>query len=116
MWTFGSQKSRRLVPEVPVLSDLATALLHTFAHRKSRQESGVLGVGSPNALGLSQLACHVCRESRRKPEVPATAESSDDMRASLVDCLREQYFYVEPKVSTICVGTSDSDLNGWICL
>ena len=50
------------------------------------------------------------------PKVLAIAVSSDDLRASLVDYLREQYFCVEPKVLAICVGTSNSDLNGWICL
>jgi len=42
--------------------------------------------------------------------------SSDNMRPSPVDYLRELCFYVELEVPAICVGTSDLDLNGWICL
>ena len=52
----------------------------------------------------------------RLPKVPTTAWSSDNMRASLVDYLHEQCFCVELEVLEIYVGTSDSDLNSWICL
>ena len=71
---------------------------------------------SPDALGLSRLARHVCRESQQKREVPVTIGSSDDMRASPVDRLCEQCFHVEPKVLAIFVETSNADMNGWILL
>ena len=64
-----------------------------------------MSVGSPDESQKSRL-----------PEVPATAGSSDNMRASLVDCLREQCFCVELEVPVIYVGTFDLDMNGWIYL
>jgi len=71
---------------------------------------------SPDALGLSRLARHVCWESRWKPKVSATTRSFDDMRARLVDYLHEQCFCIELKFLEIYFVTSDSDLKGWICL
>ena len=53
LWTFGSRKSRRLVPEVPALANLAAARLRIFARRKSQWESGVLGAETFGSLQKS---------------------------------------------------------------
>ena len=62
-------------------------------------------VGNPDRSWKSRLL-----------EVSTTAESSDDMRASLLDYLREHCFCIEPEVLKIYVGTFNVDLNGWILL
>ena len=59
---------------------------------------------------------HLLGWGHRDRRSTTIAKSSDDMRASPVDCLREQYFCVVPEVPAICVRTFDSDLNGWIFL
>ena len=69
--------------EVPTLHDLAACASSPVESPNRSREFWVpevlAPVGSPDALGLSHLARHVCRESRRLPEVPATVRSSDDM-------------------------------------